>query len=334
MIRPGIALALVLSLGASCAPSVRPRRDTAELSVSIVGRAALFAPGVASTGYSEVRLTISPDGRTALWFSRDRPGGPGGYDIWVSRRTPDGWSVATPAPFDSPTRDFDPAFSSDGAFVYFCSDRPGGVGGDDVYRVSVRGRAFGEPENLGSDVNSPRNEFAPMLSPDRTKLLFSSDRPGGLGGHDLYVARRRGGGFDAAVPLPGATNTAADEFDATYLSDSRTILFARAASMRADRVDLFYAGAAGGRYAAGSRLPSSVNDTVKDTYGPMLDWSKGGRLTFSGQRDGSPSMDLYRIDYTLRRTTVVSGRRALVCRNVRHVRANAEFWDRARQRRS
>jgi TolB protein len=235
-----------------------------------------------------------------MWFSRDRPGGAGGYDIWMSRRTDAGWSAATPVPFNSPTRDFDPAFSSDGRYVYFCSDRPGGVGGDDVYRVAVRSDSFGAAEHLGAAVNSAANEFAPMLSPDRTTLLFSSDRPGGFGRHDLYVARRRGERFDAASRVPGVINTAADEFDATFLSDSRTIVFARAASMKTDRIDLFHSTLSKGQYSAGTRLPMSVNDAVKDTYGPMLDWSHPGRLTFSGQRDGATSMELYVIEYALR----------------------------------
>lgn len=44
-------------------------------SLSIVGEAVPFLPGIASTEFSEIRLTLSPDGNTALWFSRDRPGG-------------------------------------------------------------------------------------------------------------------------------------------------------------------------------------------------------------------------------------------------------------------
>ena len=75
--------------------------------LSIVDEPERFAPGIASTSHSEVRLTISPDGHTALWFSRNRPGGPGGYDIWMSRRTGDGWGAAEPVPFNSPGRDFD-----------------------------------------------------------------------------------------------------------------------------------------------------------------------------------------------------------------------------------
>src|SRR5688572_11644627 len=94
----------------------------------ISGNALEFAPDIISSNYSDIPLTISPDGNTALWFSRNRPGGPGGYDIWISRRMSTGWSVATPVPFNSPARDFDPAFSRDGRFVYFSSDRPGGRG--------------------------------------------------------------------------------------------------------------------------------------------------------------------------------------------------------------
>lgn len=277
----------LLAIAATLLPTSAP--------VEIVGEATLFAPDIASTHFSEIRLTISPDGRTALWFSRNRPGGPGGYDIWLSRRTRAGWGAATPAPFNSPTRDFDPAFSPDGRFVYFSSDRPGGLGGDDIYRVSVAGAGFGAAEHLGPAVNSSANEWAPMPSPDRAHLLFSSDRPGGAGRQDLYAARRQGTRYLPATPLPGAVNTAADEFDATYLADSRTIIFARAPDLTADRIDLFAATAANGRYETGTRLPPSVNDG--DTYGPMLDWSRPGWLTFSARRSGAAGMDLYTIRY-------------------------------------
>lgn len=266
--------------------------------VEIAGDAELFAPGVASTAQSEIRLTLSPDGRTALWFSRDRPGGAGGYDIWMSRRSAAGWRPATPVAFNSAGRDFDPAFSADGRFVYFCSDRPGGSGGDDVWRVAVRGQGFGAPVNLGPAINSAGKEFAPMLSPDGRTLLFSSDRPGGAGGHDLFTARRSRASFAAARRVPGALNTAANEFDATFLRDGKTIVFARAMDFSRDRVDLFFAAREARGYDAGTLLPPAVNND-HDTYGPMLDWSDQGRLTFSGQREGEGGMNLYRVRYRI-----------------------------------
>jgi Tol biopolymer transport system component len=292
-------IAIGVLLRHACAAEAHPETAGGQ-SVSIVGHAAVFAPHTASTEFSEIRLTISPDGRTALWFSRDRPGGAGGYDIWMSRRSSGDWQPAQPVPFNSAARDFDPAFSPDGRFVYFCSDRRGGRGGDDIYRVDVSGDVFGEPENLGATVNSPGNEFAPMLSGDQRELLFSSDRAGGAGGHDLYAARRDGDRFDAAESLPGDINTKAHEFDATFLRGDRTIVFARAQDFSQDRIDLYYSSLVRGSYDAGLRLPETVNDTVRDTYGAMIDWSQPDRLLFSAQRN-DVGMDLYSVRYRLGR---------------------------------
>ncbi|HEX5664018.1 MAG TPA: hypothetical protein VFX93_11040 [Xanthomonadaceae bacterium] len=288
----GLALTVVASAGVA-GPAPEPILE-------IVGEATPFAPGIASTVHAEIRLTLSPDGNTALWFSRDRPGGAGGYDIWMSRRTAGVWGEASPVAFNSPTRDFDPAFSSDGRFVYFCSDRPGGMGGDDLYRVAVTGAGFGAVEHLGPAVNSAANEFAPMLAPLGDRLLFSSDRPGGAGGHDLFLAARTGTGLAPAQRLPGAVNTTANEFDATFLHDGETIVFARAQDFRRDRVDMFVSSPRAGRYPAGERLPSPANSRRYDSYGAMLDWSTPDTITFSAERADGQGMDLYRLRYRLR----------------------------------
>lgn len=266
--------------------------------LQIVGSAERFAPGVASTQYDEIRLTLSPDGKTALWFSRNRPGGPGGYDIWVSRHDGQRWRPATPVSFNTPGRDFDPAFSTDGRVVYFCSDRAGGQGGDDLYRVSIgRDGRFGEPENLGPAANSAADEFAPMLSPDGRTLLFSSDRAGGAGGHDLYSATMTGGVAQLARPLAGGINTAAQEFDATFLGDGRTVVFARALDFATAPVRQFISYDRGGRYDAGHALPSPVNEASGDSYGAMLDGSQPDTLTYSARRADGAGLDLYRIRY-------------------------------------
>ena len=288
-------LAVMLLVAASPAASQsRP--------LQIVGPAERFAPGVASTQYDEIRLTLSPDGKTALWFSRNRPGGPGGYDIWVSHHDGQRWQPATPVSFNTPGRDFDPAFSADGHVVYFCSDRAGGQGGDDLYRVSMGsdGR-FGEPVNLGPAVNSAADEFAPMLSPDGRTLLFSSDRAGGAGGHDLYSAAMIGGVAQPARPLAGDLNTAAQEFDATFLGDGRTVVFARAHDFGSAPVRQFIAYARGGRYDAGHALPSPLNEASGDSYGAMLDGSRRDTLTYSARRAGGEGLDLYRIRYRMSR---------------------------------
>jgi len=273
------------------------------LSMEITKRPELFAPSIASTEASEVRLTVSRDGSVAAWFTRNRDGGAGAYDIWVSKHTSGRWSTPTPASFNSAQRDFDPAFSADGRSLYFCSDRPGGLGGDDIYRVAVTAEGFGRPEHLGAQVNSAGNEWAPMLSGDGSILLFSSDGRGGAGRFDLFSARHVASDmFTSASPLPGDINTAADEFDATFLADGSTVVLARAANLHTDRIVLTLATWRDGRYDTGVVLPEIVNAPGQNTYGPMLDWSRPDQLTISSQRPEAQKggMDLYILRYRLK----------------------------------
>jgi TolB protein len=273
-------------------------RGDAPRAIEFVEEASRFAPGIASTEFSDVRLTISPDGGTALWFSRNRPGGPGSYDIWMSRRRGAQWSAAEPVSFNSAARDFDPAFSADGRHVYFSSDRPGGVGGDDLYRARRTRNGFGPAEHLGNAVNSTGNEWAPMLSADGNTLLLSSDGHAGARRMDLFIASAVNGHFETPRRLPGDINTDEDEFDATFLDDTRSIVFTRAPNLRTDTVRLFHSFAAGGRYGRGELLPAIVNTPGSDTYAPMLDWSKRHQLTFTTRRPaGAASVDVYIVRY-------------------------------------
>lgn len=78
-----------------------------------------------------------------------------------------------------------------GDTLYFVSDRSGGLGGFDIYRSVRKASSWTEPENLGPSVNSSADEYRPhplRLVEYGEALLFSSNRPGGLGGYDLYLA--------------------------------------------------------------------------------------------------------------------------------------------------
>ncbi|MEX2589630.1 MAG: tetratricopeptide repeat protein, partial [Chitinophagales bacterium] len=83
-----------------------------------------------------------------------------------------------------------PTLTQDGKMLYFSSDMPGGYGTLDLYSVEIdsNGR-FGEPKNLGPEINTPGEESFPYIHTDGT-LYFASDARKGLGGLDVYYSKK------------------------------------------------------------------------------------------------------------------------------------------------
>lgn len=106
-----------------------------------------------------------------------------------------------------------PEISKDGLSLYFASNRPGGLGANDIY-VSRRASVddpWGAPTNL-TMLNGPGADAGPHLSRDGHWLFFSSARPGAMGGNDLYVSYRQNThddfAWEAPVNLGPAVNSA------------------------------------------------------------------------------------------------------------------------------
>jgi hypothetical protein len=141
---------------------------------------------------------IAPDGLT-LYFSSERPGGLGESDIWVTTRATvsDAWRppVNVGATVNSSTWDWLPAITADGLTLYFSSERPGGLGLNDIWLTtrSTKESPWGEPVNLGSSINSAGDEFFGCISADGCSLYFSNSLAHGADyfwGGDIYVRTR------------------------------------------------------------------------------------------------------------------------------------------------
>ena len=250
-----------------------------------------------STPATEVRASVSPDGTRIAWGSPDRTGGPGGWDIWIARRDGGRWVDAAPAPFDGPANEFDPMFSADGRWLYFFSNRDGGRGGDDLYRAPVAADGtIGAPQTLGAGVNSRGDEWAPTPSRDGKALLFASDGFGGAGGHDLFVARWDGHAFVDPQPVAGI-NTRDDEFDAAWVDDGRTLVFARSTDADSAPIRLHVARCDGAKYLETGPLMLSFNTPDAWTLGPAIDWNKPNELLVSGAAKAphAGKLDIYRM---------------------------------------
>jgi Tol biopolymer transport system component len=116
------------------------------------------------------------------------------------------WSapVVLPAPINLPTsNEQGPAISPDGLSLYFCSNRPPQSLGNDLWvsRRASESDPWGEPVNL-TILNSAAGDCGPSLSQDGTMLFFTSARPGGAGGNDIYMATRADPSDDLSWSLP------------------------------------------------------------------------------------------------------------------------------------
>jgi hypothetical protein len=138
-------------------------------------------------------------GFPVLYFASNRPGGPGNADIYRSELSADGsFGPATAvSELNTPQGDFRPSIRADGLEIVLDSNRPGppddpGLGLRDLWvsRRSDVSAPWSIPKNLGPAVNGPFNDYLAMLAGDGRTLVMVSDRPGGYGGNDLYIATR------------------------------------------------------------------------------------------------------------------------------------------------
>lgn len=117
--------------------------------------------------------------------------------------------------------------SQDGEWLLFAGNFNGqGLGNFDLYISYNTPTGWSEPQNLGPNVNTEFWESAPSLSPDKKALYFSSNRPGGYGGKDLYVTYRQPNGrWSPAANMGPAINTPGDEQAPFIHADNQTLYF-------------------------------------------------------------------------------------------------------------
>ena len=159
-------------------------------------------PGSANAPSGRLEAAFSADGTQMLLVRR--PEADRGADIFVSRWDGRCWSRPEPVKsLNTPANERGPAFSRDGAYLYFSSDRDGGRGGHDLYLARWDGKHWTGVEPLPDRVNTAANELGPALSPDGTQLYFSSDR---AGSEDIFVsnitAPASDGGKQRLAPVP------------------------------------------------------------------------------------------------------------------------------------
>jgi Tol biopolymer transport system component len=269
--------------------------------IEFLSKPEIFLPGIVSTEKSEVKITFSKEGTIALWGVINWEGGPGGWDIYQTIKTGKEWSKPQLVSFNSASNDFDPCFSADGKGVYFFSNRPGGIGGDDLYFVSYDPdkNTYGEPINLGAEINTKGDEWGPTVSPDGTKFLYCTDGAGGSGKHDVFICDIKDGKLGARKNL-AELNFQEDDFDPTFLHDNKTIVFSRK-TIDKDEVLLYVSFIVDGKYTKPELLGTNINALDSWNFGSSVDPSIKNLLYYTSHIPGNNKgrVDIYSIKYKL-----------------------------------
>jgi Tol biopolymer transport system component len=173
------------------------------------GKATNLGPMV-NSGYHDYLPCLSPDG-VELYFCSDRPGGYGGYDIWVTKRAgaQDPWGPPENAgpQINSAGWDEPGSLSADGLTLYFDVGSTTGV----MYTSTraTKDAPWGPRVSFSPTVNMPNYDAILIVSPDELELFFASSRPGGYGQLDIWVTTRatKSDSWGTPMNLGPAVNT-------------------------------------------------------------------------------------------------------------------------------
>ena len=118
-----------------------------------------------------------------------------------------------------------PSISPDGKLLFFVSDKPGGMGGTDIYVSKKKGNKWGKPENLGTNINTEAHEGFPFFH-QNNKLYFCSKGHLGLGGFDVFVTELKDDGtWTSPTNLGTPINSPADDISIFINADLTKGLF-------------------------------------------------------------------------------------------------------------
>lgn len=263
--------------------------------------------------YAEYVPVITSD-ESELYFTSRRNNSTGGKidpnnryyeDIYVSKKEGDKWNKPTNElpEINTETHDATAAISADGTkMVIYRTNRQ--LTGGDLYITQKINTEWTEPELLDYNINSDFQEASACFSPDGNTLYFSSNRPGGFGGRDIYRVRMLpNGDWSLPMNLGPVVNTALNE-DSPFMDvDDRTLYFASEGHNSMGGYDIFISKRRGvENWSTPENLGYPANSVEDDLY---LSITPGGRKGYysSEKENGFGDQDLYEVEFIYRQET-------------------------------
>lgn len=194
--------------------------------------AAPIGPPVNSMEH-EATVGLSADGYLMLIYKDEMGDG----NIFLSEYTGKDWTApdkidaTNTIPTDINTKSWEPSacVTPDGNTLYFVSDRKGGYGGRDIYRVKrLPNGNWSMAQNLGPVINTPFDEDAPFMHPDNKTLFFSSKGHKSMGGFDIFYAQLFDTAWGPPTNLGYPANTTDDDIFYVTSADGKRGYYASA----------------------------------------------------------------------------------------------------------
>ena len=231
-----------------------------------IGNQSIFSSALFKENANDGTPAFTKDGNTVV-FARGNTGkskdpSPD-VDLYMSKKTGNAWSEPERLSIsDSLAWDGSPSFSADERTLYFSSNRRGGKGGVDLYRVPIdnSGR-FGRPINLVSTINTHGDELFPYVSANG-KLYFSSDGHPSIGGLDLFVASRNESEIvveHLGVPI----NSIGDDFAISFSDSTQGYISSNRPGGKGDD-DIYFFKSTGSEDRWWTTAPPPVIDTLNN----------------------------------------------------------------------
>ncbi|MDP4224400.1 MAG: OmpA family protein [Bacteroidota bacterium] len=272
-----------------------------EFAIEAVKKPVPFSPvnigeGI-NTSDNEYWPSITADGQTLMFTRQSRSGTRlGNEDFYISHLSNGRWQTAVNAgsPLNTPQNEGAQTLSSDGHYMYFTScDRAGGLGSCDLYFSAFNNGRWSLPVNLGAPVNTVYWESQPSVSSDGKTLYFSSNRPGGFGGKDLWkTTMKNDGTWSVPVNLGSMINTPGDEMSPFIHFDGKTLYFSSDGRPGMGGFDIYVSRLKNDSvWSEPQNLGYPIN-TFNDEMGLVIE-SGGQKAYFSSARDQTGGKNIY-----------------------------------------
>lgn len=237
---------------------------------------------------------ITADNETLI-FSRNIAGN---EDFFISKKRNKEWSSPVSLSSNINTAQFNEgaqSISPDGQYLFFTGcNRPNGLGRCDIYVSHKEGNSWGQPFNLGAPVNTIYWESQPAISPDGNTLYFVSNRPGGIGGYDIWKTQlNEEGEWSLPLNLGPEINTPYDENTPFLHADGKTLYFSSDGWPGMGNKDIFLSRIdSSGHWSNPLNMGYPINSFNEETG--LIVSPDGTEAFFSTNlKDGYGDMDIY-----------------------------------------